>query len=187
MASARSLLTSALCPLPFALAGLLFSTSSCAERVEAGTPRQVRLNTRPVQFRVPDGWGLIGQTEQVRFVKGAQDAKTLAFQPGQSNITLKSLWLPYGQSEFADWGRAKLDGTIGTIQREIKSRWVIQIDGRQAVEMETWDKVDHSFPERMLLIREDRDVIAMSTFGTVDADMLKAFTAIRDSIRFARR
>ena len=71
--------------------------------------------------------------------------------------------------------------------REIKSRWVIQIDGRQAVEMETWDKVDHSFPERMLLIREDRDVIAMSTFGTVDADMLKAFTAIRDSIRFARR
>jgi hypothetical protein len=154
---------------------LLVAAGGCVRRGESGVARDVWFNSRLIHIRVPDGWELLALGERVRFRKG------------ESSMTLESLWLPYGQQEFADWGRHQVEGAVQEHRREVKSRWVITVDAHEAVEMETWYRLDHTGVQRTLFVRADRDVIVLRTSGLVDADMLNAFRTIRDSIHFDRR
>jgi hypothetical protein len=70
-------------------------------------------------------------------------------------------------------------------------RWrnKVTIDGREAVDIHTWNRLDHTNPQRIFFVSEDGDLLVLQTVGMAFADSLAAFEAIRNSLHFvnARR
>ena len=73
---------------------------------------------------------------------------------------------------------------VGKLRREVKSRRTITIDSHEAVDVETWNRLDHTWPQRLLFLRVDDDLFALHTPGRADADTVAAFEAILGSLHF---
>ena len=54
----------------------------------------------------------------------------------------------------------------------------------EAIDIETWNRLDHSNPQRILFVRDQEDVLALHTVRMAFADALAAFDAIRNSLHF---
>lgn len=150
---------------------MVAAASSCAREkaAPAATEKQLEFGARRVQVTVPPGWDVLDQGAKKRFRRG------------EAAMVLEDL----GQ---VDWEPA-LASLHDDQRREVKSRRQIAIDNHDAVDIETWNRLDHTWPQRLLLVRVDDDLFALQTTGLADADMVKAFESIRDSLHFtsARR
>ena len=85
-----------------------------------------------------------------------------------------------------DWGLA----VVGHDQRrEVKSRRPVMLDGREAMDVETWNRLDRTNPQRVFLVADEGDLPALHTVRMASTDSLAACDAIRDSLHFvsARR
>jgi hypothetical protein len=69
-------------------------------------------------------------------------------------------------------------------RREVKSRERRTIDGREAMDIQTWSRLDHTFPQRLLFIYDDGDLLVLHTPRLADEQTASAFEAIRDSFHF---
>lgn len=163
--------------LAIALTLGLAATSSCARDTPApaANTRQFAFGARRVQVTVPAGWESLDQGEQKRF------------RQGEFEIVLQYLGAatppPRDFDELIDWGLAALGAGVGhDQQREVKSRRPVTVDGREAVDIETWSRLDHGNPQRIFLVRDDTDLLALQTVRMAFADTLAAFDAIRDSL-----
>ncbi len=58
------------------------------------------------------------------------------------------------------------------------------LDGREAMDIETWHRLDHTNPQRIFFVEDDGDLLALHTVGMAFEDSLAAFDAIRDSLHF---
>jgi len=74
-------------------------------------------------------------------------------------------------------------------RRDVKSRVAVTLDGRKAMDIETWNRLDHTNPQRIFFAIDDGDLLALHTERMAFEDSLAAFDAIRDSLHFvsARR
>jgi len=161
-----------------AVAALVLATIGCGREVK--TPdipvtaeKQLEFGAHRLQVVVPTGWEALDQGKQKRFRKGEQ------------NIVLQNLGSPTTQArdldELIDWGLA----SIGSSERqEIRSRHVTTIDGREAVDIETWSRLDHSYPQKITFFKDEDDLFALTTEGMAFEDSLAAFDAIRSSLHF---
>lgn len=70
-------------------------------------------------------------------------------------------------------------------RRDVKSRQALKVGGRDAVDVETWDRLSHASPRRFLFIAHDGYLLALYTARQADAEVLKAFASLRDSLHFA--
>jgi hypothetical protein len=131
---------------------------------EPDSQKEFELGPHRVQVSVPAGWEALDQGAQKRFRKGEAD------------IALQNL----GK---VDWAPA-LASLHDEQRREVKSRRTITIDNHEAMDIETWNRLDHTWPQRVLLVRADDDLLALHTTRFADADTLKAFESIRDSLHF---
>jgi hypothetical protein len=123
---------------------------------------------------VPADWETLDQGSQKRFRKGEFQIVLQNLGPAKPP--------PRDFDELIDWGLA----AVGHDQRrEVKSRRATKLDGREAMDIETWNRLDHTNPRRILLVRADDDLLALSTVGMAFEDSLSAFDAIRDSLHFA--
>ena len=138
---------------------------ACTPREAPPVLKELELSPHHVQVSVPAGWDVLDQGAQKRFRKG------------ESDIVLQNL----GK---VDWEPA-LASLHDDQRREVKPRRTLTIDNHDAMEVETWNRLDHSWPQRLLFIRADEDLLAMHTTRQADADTVKAFESIRDSIHFA--
>ena len=160
------------------LALAFLTISSCARNPPAPAPAATtfEFGTHRVQAIVPAGWEALDQGRQKRF------------QRGEAEIVLEHLspLLPLPDwDHLIDWGLMAVDARIGHDQpREIKSRRQASIDGRDAIDIETWSRLDHGNPQRIFLIRDEDSVLALHTPGMAFPDTLAAFDAIRDSLHF---
>ena len=90
--------------------------------------------------------------------------KQKRFRKGEFEIVLQNLWLGQAATSRAwtrthDWGLA----AVGHDQRrEVKSRRTLMIDGREAVEVETWNRLDHTNPQRFFFV-ETMVMLALHT------------------------
>ncbi len=130
-----------------------------------------------MQVTVPTGWEALDQGKQKRFRKG------------ESEIVLEDLGpaTPPARDPDAliDWGLAEVGAGVGHDQRrEVKSRRTFTLDGREAVDIETWNRLDHTNPQRLLLVNDDGELLALHTEGMAFEDSLAAFEAILASIKF---
>jgi hypothetical protein len=55
------------------------------------------------------------------------------------------------------------------------------------MDIETWNRLDHTWPQRLVFVRVDDDVLALQTTRLADTDTVKAFESIRDSLHFRLR
>lgn len=165
-----------------AVAALLVVSSNCRRDDPKPVPREFDFGARRVQVIVPDGWEALDQGQIKRFRKG------------EFEIVLQYLGTatppPRDLDTLVDWGLAILDAGVGHDQgREVKSRRPVTVDGHEAVDIETWSRLDHANPQRIFLVNDQGDLLALETVRMAFADTLAAFDAIRDSLRFvtARR
>ena len=70
-------------------------------------------------------------------------------------------------------------------RRDVKSRQALKVGGRDALDVETWNRLSHANPQRFLFIAHDGYLLALYTAGQADAEMLSAFASVRDSLHFA--
>lgn len=127
--------------------------------------KELELGPHRVQVSAPAGWDVLDQGAQKRFRKG------------ESEILLENL----GKT---DWDPA-LTSLSDDQRREVKSRNLIMIDNHEALDVETWNRLDHTWPLRLLFVRVDDDLLALQTPRRADDETLKAFDSIRDSLHFA--
>ena len=146
----------------------------CARETPPPAPREFELGARRVQLIVPNGWELLDQGRQKRFRKG------------EFEIVLESLGRPTpadgNLNLLVEWALRALDHNDE--RSEVKSRNTSVIDGREAVDVETWNRLDHSNPRRILLVKDQDDVLALHTVRMALADTLAAFDALRTSFHF---
>ena len=149
------------------LVAALAVAPACAIREAAVGQAQKELELGPhrVNVSAPAGWDVLDQGAQKRFRRG------------ESEIVLENLGA-------VDWEPA-LASLHDDKRREVKSRRTTTIDNHEAVEIETWNRLDHTWPERLLFVRADDDLLALQTTRFADAETLKAFESIRDSLHFA--
>ena len=159
------------------LAVVLLAASACA-REAPPAPKEFELGARRVQVIVPAGWEALDQGKQKRFRKGE-------FQIVLQNLGSRTP-PPRDLDELVDWGLAAVDHNQ---RREVKSRRTVMLDGREAVDIETWHRLDHTNPQRIFFVDDDGELLALHTVGMAFQDTLAAFDAIRASLHFvsARR
>jgi len=164
--------------LTLALTWVLTAASSCARDTPApaaANTRQFTFGARQVRVTVPPDWEALDQGAQKRFRKGEFEIVLQYVGPATPP--------PRDFDELIDWGLAALDAGVGhDQQREVKSRRPATVDGRDAMDVETWSRLDHANPQRFFLVRDDGDLLALQTVRMAFAETLAAFDAIRDSL-----
>jgi hypothetical protein len=165
--------------LTLAVLLVVASPSGCARKDPPPVPQQFEFGARRVQLIVPTGWEALDQGKQKRFRKG------------EFSIVLQYLGPATPSSRDAgaliDWGLAAIGADVGhDQQREVKSRRTFTIDGRDATEIETWNRLDHANPQRMLFVSDHGDLLALHIERMAFEETLAAFDAIRDSLHLVR-
>ena len=141
-------------------------SSACAKPEDVGVPKELELSPHRIQLSVPAGWELLDQGSQKRF------------RNGESEIVLQNLG-------NLDWEVGALKKLSDDERRQVKSRRPFLLDGHEAMEIETWNRLDHTWPQRFLFVRADDDVLALHTPRLADDETVKAFESIRDSIHLS--
>ena len=142
----------------------LAAVSACARDDAASIPKELELGPHHIRVSAPAGWEVLDQGAHKRFRKGEAD------------IVLRNL----GQ---VDWETA-LASLFDDQRREVKSRQSMTVDNHEALDVETWNRLDHAWPQRLLLVRADDDLLALETTGRADDQTTKAFDSLRDSLHF---
>ena len=166
----------------FVVVLVLTASAACARENAAPAPTEFELGAHRVAVIVPTGWEALDQGRQKRF------------RHGEFSIVLENLGpaMPPARDPEAlvDWALAEIGAAVGHDQRrEVKSRRTFELDGHEAIDIETWNRLDHSNPQRILFLTADDDVLTLHTERMAFQDSLDAFDAIRDSLHFvsARR
>ena len=152
------------------LLAALTMVPACTDSAAVGAQKELELGPHRVQVSTPAGWELLDQGARKRFRKG------------ESEIVLENLGADFAQ--LADWGLAALASLGNDRRREVKSRRATIIDNHEAMEIETWNRLDHTWPQFFLFVRVEDDLLALHTPRLADAPTAKAFESIRDSIHF---
>jgi hypothetical protein len=158
----------------------VLAASACAPDRAAVVPTELELGAHHVVLVVPAGWELLDQGRQKRFRRG--EAEIVLQIPGRASPPSRDA----GLDGLVDWGLAELGHDQ---RRDVTTRRAVTIDGREAIDIETWNRLDHTNPQRMLFVRDDGDLLVLHMVRAAAGNSAAAFEAIRDSLHFvsARR
>ena len=152
----------------------LLTASACAGREPASVLKQFDIGLHRLQASTPLEWEFLDQGAQKRFRKGESEIVLLSLGPA----TRTDL------DQLADWGLAALTPRNDD-RRQIKSKQKVMVDNREAVDVETWNRLDHTWPQRLLFVPDGDYLVVLHTPRLADAETVKAFEAIRASLHFA--
>jgi len=170
--------------LVWPLVAALTAAAACTPWDPAPVEREFELGEHRVRVHAPEGWELEDQGTQKRFRNGESQIVLVDLEPATGRLTESDLERLRDLDQFAEWGLAVLGGAGGDQRREVRSRRTVTVDLYEAVEIETWNRLDHTWPQRLLFLRVDGDLFALHTPGRADADTVKAFEAILGSLHF---
>jgi hypothetical protein len=84
--------------------------------------------------------------------------------------------------------RAVADASLAKLghdaRRDVKSRITATIDGRDALDVETWNRLSHATPQRLLFVLNDGYLLAFYTGQGADTDAMTAFETMRAGLHF---
>jgi hypothetical protein len=136
------------------LAAAMVVSSACARENATPSTREFGFGGRRFQVVVPAGWEALDQGKQKRFRKG------------ESEVVLQDLGArtppPRDQDELIDWGLAAVGHDH---RREEKSRLAVMLDGREAIDIETWNRLDHTNPQRIRFVNDEGDLLEPKTWS----------------------
>ena len=139
----------------------------------AAIERQFEFGARRVQVAVPAGWDALDQGNQKRFRRKEFEIVLQYLGPRTPP--------PRDLDALFDWGLAAVGHNE---RRDVKSRRPVTVDGREAMNIETWHRLDHSNPQRIFFVKDDGDLLALHTVGMAFEESLAAFDTLRDSLHF---
>jgi len=150
--------------------------SACTGSKATPVTKELVFGAHRVQVTVPAGWEALDQGNQKRFRKG------------EFEIVLQNLGPrtppPRNLDELIEWGLAQLGHNQ---RREEKSRRTVMLDGREGMDIETWHRLDHSNPQRIFLVDDSGELLALHTERMAFEDTLAAFDAVRHSLHFVNK
>lgn len=83
---------------------------------------------------------------------------------------------------------ALVDSGLATLghdqRRDVKSRAAASIDGREALDVETWNRLTHAGLQRLLFVLNDGSLLALYTGHDPNRDTVKAFEALGARLHF---
>jgi hypothetical protein len=139
----------------------------------AAVEREFEVGPHRVRVVPPAGWDVFDQGLQKRFRKA--EAEVILRDLGRVDPPLPDL------NSIVDWGLKGLDHDG---RRDVKSRRVLAVDGREAQDVETWNRLSHTWPQRFLFVSNGGHLLALYTPRLADAETVKAYETIRDSLHF---
>ena len=166
---------------------VVVASAACVRNNATPTPKELTFGVHRVQLIVPTGWEALDQGKQKRFRKGEFEIVLANLGPSTSLGPAPSTPVgpplrpasPLDLDALINWGLVE----VGHGQRrEEKSRRALMLDGREAMDIETWNRLDHTSPQRILFVNDNGDLLALYTVGMASEDSLAAFDAIRDSL-----
>jgi hypothetical protein len=155
---------------------LVVTLASCARQEAPPVPKTLEFGAHRLLVTVPEKWELLDQGSQKRFRKS--ESEIVLRNLGRIPPELKTL------DALADRALEAIGSPGDKERREVKSRTTILIDGHEAMEVETWSRLDHTYPQRLICIPAGDQLLALHTVRMADAETLEAFDAIRDSLHF---
>jgi hypothetical protein len=168
---------------------MVAAASSCAPDTPTPAPVKAKIftfGTRRVEAIVPTGWEALDQGQVKRFRKGEFEIvlQYLGSPPAPPRNPAAPEAAPT-IDELVDWGLLTIGAGVGHDERrEVKFRRPVALDGRQAMDIETWNRLDHTNPQRIFLVNDGGDLLALQTVRMAFEDSLAAFDVIRDSLYF---
>ena len=169
---------------------LLLAAPACARQAPP-VPQEFEFGALRVQVIVPAGWEALDQGKQKHFRKGELEIVLQSLGPTTPRRPAASPPRELTASEGAAYLDALIEWGLQAVghdrRREVRSRRPVTLDGREAIDIETWNRLDHTNPQRIFFVREADDLLALHTTGMARQDTLAAFAAIRDSLHFVSR
>lgn len=130
----------------------------------------LQVGAHSIVVTVPDGWEHLdyGSTHQLR--------------RGLSRITIADM---DSLGDDVKWAARRALATLGEVERRDEaSRREFQITGRDAIEIDTWDRMSHQYRKRFVFVNDQERYLAVYTqLGKFEA-METAFDSLVTSIAF---
>jgi hypothetical protein len=162
------------CALALGANGVL-GCSSPEAPAPAPVERELELGPHRVRVAVPMGWDVYDQGLQKRFRKA------------EAEIVLRDLGgadPARDPDSLSDWALTML-GHDG--RRDVKSRQPLTVNDWSGTEIETWNRLAHTSPQRFLFVPNAGHLLALYTPRLADEETVRALESIRDSLRIAGR
>ena len=157
--------------------------AACGGHETAAVQKEIDLGPHRIRVSTPPSWELLDQGAQQRFRKGESEIVLQSLGPATRRVTRDEVEEIRDLDPLADWGLAALTAPNDQ-RREVKSRQKIMIDNREAIDLETWNRLDHTWPQRLLFVPDRNRLLVLHTPRLADAETMKAFASIRDSLHF---
>jgi hypothetical protein len=137
---------------------------------EAPRPAELQVGPHRISVLLPDGWEHIdyGDTHQLRRELARISVEDLGWLDGDIDTAADSALVLLREDE----------------RRGEASRHHWQIDGRDAVTVDTWDRLSHEYRKRFVFVNNERSLLAISMMpGQLEA-MEEAFDTLTASLSF---
>jgi hypothetical protein len=156
------------------LATALLLASACASDdgtyAGSGIAREVDVGGYTVALAVPGGWEHLDYGREHLF---RRDLQRISLEQVDTGETLP---------EFVP-DRVLTALHFESSRRSIRSRRAVEVNGREFVIVDTWDKLSHQYPRRYAMTIEPGAALVMYTAMGTFAEMEGAFDSILAAIR----
>ncbi len=69
-------------------------------------------------------------------------------------------------------------------RRDVKARRPMTVDGHEALDVETWNRLSHQNPERLMFVENDGYLLVLRTGQSADRETVRAFESVLDRLQF---
>ena len=182
-----------------ALLALALATplSACKKAATPPPPaREIALGAHRLLVRLPAGWQVYDQGEQIVLkAPPLTDADYKKWDltgqvpsKGTGSVRIHDLGPAAAEGEatppLADFATRALARLGHDARRDIEFRRPLSVDGREAEEIGTWQRLAHTTPQRFLFVLDDGAVFAIASQPLGGEESLSGYEAIRASLQF---
>jgi hypothetical protein len=151
----------------FFLVGILL-VSACGQ--PEPDPIRLRVGVHNITVRVPDGWEHVDYGDKHQFRKGME--RISLEDMGNLGLNLDA-GIKHALRRMREMER-----------REVASRDTLEISGREARLIDTWDNVSHQYPKRFLFVKNRGSLLVLYTMGGQFEAMAPVFDSLAASLAY---
>ena len=180
--------------------------TACAGVPETPPPARAEIGVHVVSFRVPEGWDHLDHGLEHRFQRelsqiSASDLGPVVsegysrelrhayqlfrdYRPDDARAHVSDLDLRPAFPDLAALVENLFPFIETAAHREIAERNPVELDGRQAIRVETWDRLSHDHRQSFLFVLNEGNLFVLRMEMGKYAEMKPAFETLAGSLEF---
>ena len=184
---------------PALLAAALITLVPACKKAEPPVPppREIAVGDHRLLVRMPPDWQVYDQGAQIVIKAPPLTLEDYKKWDKTGQVPSKGM----GSVRIHDFGPAAAEGEMAPLlsefatrmlpklghndRRDIEFRRPLVIDGREVEEIGTWQRLNHSMPQRFLFVLNGGAVFALYSEPLGGEESLSGYEAIRQSLHFA--